>query len=89
VQWNNSILLQGDVAREVAKLKRQPGNELQVQGSSTLVRTLMKHGLVDGKELGPRLKIRSNGDPRWGSKEELEQRWLPLSVARLRPPLAD
>ncbi len=47
VQWNNSILLPGDVAGEVAKLKRQPGNELQVHGSATLVRTLMKHGLVD------------------------------------------
>src|SRR5260370_40537937 len=40
VQWNNSILLPGDVAGEVAKLKRQPGNELQVHGSATLVRTL-------------------------------------------------
>lgn len=47
VRWNNSILLQGDVAEEVARLKRQPGNELQVHGSATLVRSLMKHGLVD------------------------------------------
>ena len=47
VQWNNSILLRGDVADEVAKLKRQPGNELQVHGSAALVRTLVEHGLVD------------------------------------------
>jgi dihydrofolate reductase len=47
VQWNNSVLLQGDVAEEVAKLKRQPGNELQVHGSAALVRTLMRHDLVD------------------------------------------
>ena len=47
VQWNNSVLLRGDVAEQVAKLKRQPGNELQVHGSAALVRTLMKHGLVD------------------------------------------
>jgi len=47
VQWNNSVLLQGDVAGEVARLKRQPGNELQVHGSAAVVRTLMKHGLVD------------------------------------------
>jgi dihydrofolate reductase len=47
VQWNNSMLVQGDVAEEVAKLKRQPGNELQVHGSAALVRTLMRHHLVD------------------------------------------
>jgi dihydrofolate reductase len=47
VPWNNSVLLKGDVAGEVAKLKRQPGNELQVHGSAALIRTLMKHGLVD------------------------------------------
>lgn len=47
VDWNNSVLLRGDVAGEVAKLKRRPGGELQVHGSAALVRTLMTHGLVD------------------------------------------
>src|SRR6185312_11033454 len=47
VEWNNSTLLRGDVAGQVAELKRQPGNELQVHGSAALIRTLMKHGLVD------------------------------------------
>jgi dihydrofolate reductase len=47
VEWTNAVLLQGDVAEEVAKLKRRPGNELQVHGSAELVRTLMKNGLID------------------------------------------
>jgi dihydrofolate reductase len=47
VPWNNSILLGGDVAGQVAQLKRQPGNELQVHGSAALIRTLMQHDLVD------------------------------------------
>jgi dihydrofolate reductase len=47
VEWNNSILLRGDVAEQVATLKRQPGSELQVHGSAALIRTLMEHDLVD------------------------------------------
>jgi dihydrofolate reductase len=47
VEWNNSTLLEGDVSEEVAKLKQQPGNELQVHGSGELAQTLMRHGLID------------------------------------------
>jgi dihydrofolate reductase len=47
VNWNNSILLKGDVAQEVAKLKAQEGGEIQVHGSSNLIQTLLKDDLVD------------------------------------------
>jgi dihydrofolate reductase len=47
VGWNNSALLGGDVVAEVAKLKEQPGNELQVHGSGKLAHTLIDHDLVD------------------------------------------
>ena len=45
--WRNSSLLRGDVATEVAKLKQQPGNELQVHGSGGLAQTLIEHDLID------------------------------------------
>jgi dihydrofolate reductase len=47
VTWHNTTLLGGDVATEVGKLKEQPGNELQVHGSSGLAQTLIDHDLVD------------------------------------------
>jgi dihydrofolate reductase len=47
VTWNNSNLIQGDVAEEVGKLKQEPGDEIQVTGSSDLLQTLIERDLVD------------------------------------------
>jgi dihydrofolate reductase len=47
VDWNNSFLLEGDVAEAVAKLKAQAGGEIQVHGSSELLQTLLAHDLID------------------------------------------
>jgi dihydrofolate reductase len=45
--WPNSTLLRRDVADAVAALKREPSGELQVMGSGELIRTLMRHNLID------------------------------------------
>jgi dihydrofolate reductase len=47
VDWNNSTLLEGDVAEAVAELKAQEGPEILVLGSSELIQTLLEHNLVD------------------------------------------
>jgi dihydrofolate reductase len=47
VAWQNSILLEGDVAEAVARLKDEDGPEIQVHGSGNLIQTLLAHGLVD------------------------------------------
>ncbi|HEV3474722.1 MAG TPA: dihydrofolate reductase family protein [Actinomycetota bacterium] len=46
-EWGPATVLSGDVPAAVAELKQQPGRELQVHGSGTLVRTLHEHDLVD------------------------------------------
>jgi dihydrofolate reductase len=46
LSWN-ATLLSGDVARQVAELKRQPGNYLLKYGTGPLDRTLVSEGLVD------------------------------------------
>ena len=46
-QWQPSVFLNGDVADQVAKIKQQPGPDLNVWGSGNLLQTLIKHDLVD------------------------------------------
>ncbi len=45
--WQGSVLLRGDAVDSVTRLKAQPGNDLAVVGSASLVRTLHAAGLVD------------------------------------------
>ncbi len=45
--WNNSRLIKGNVADEVAKLKQEPGQNILMYGSAGLMDTLMQHGLID------------------------------------------
>jgi dihydrofolate reductase len=47
VNWQKSTLLNGDVPAEVSKLKRQPGKDVSISGSATLVRSLLREGLLD------------------------------------------
>jgi len=44
--WNG-ILLEGDVADAVAKLKEQPGQDVLIYGSGELVNSLHQRGLID------------------------------------------
>jgi len=45
--WQNSVLLQGDAADAVARLKEEDGLDLLVMGSGVLVESLRRRGLVD------------------------------------------
>jgi dihydrofolate reductase len=45
--WRNSTLISGNVAEAVRKLKKQPGKNILVDGSSVLIHTLVQENLVD------------------------------------------
>jgi dihydrofolate reductase len=45
--WQNSTVLEGDIAEAVTSLKQGDGDDLLVLGSTELVRALIEHDLVD------------------------------------------
>ena len=47
LEWQNSTVLQGNVAEAVATLKQQDGADVHVIGSAELVRSLIERDLVD------------------------------------------
>jgi dihydrofolate reductase len=49
--WQNSTLINDDVAAAVSELKQQPGRGIGMSGSATLVGWLLRHGLLDQLDL--------------------------------------
>ena len=46
-EWRNSHLIKANVQKELSNLKQQPGEDILVHGSRTLVQTLMQLNLTD------------------------------------------
>lgn len=46
-EWNNSTIINKDIAAAIARLKEQPGRAILVFGSGRLAGTLIEQGLVD------------------------------------------
>ena len=45
--WENTVVLRGDAAAHVARLRQEDGPRLLIQGSSVLIQSLQKQGLID------------------------------------------
>lgn len=88
LEWENSQVLQGDVAQAVAKLKQQPGQEILVAGSGDLAQTLIRDGLVDELRLLVYPVVLGEGQRPFGQHpmklELLESRGFASGVAALR-----
>ena len=46
-EWTNCRVIDGDVPKEVAKLKEQVDGDILIAGSRTLVQELLEHDMVD------------------------------------------
>ena len=77
LEWQNSSLIKGNVAEEISRLERQPGKDIVILGSGTLVRALladdlrlMVHPIVLGRgkrlfEEGGDQKLEGRGTSSW------------------------
>ena len=79
--WGNSTVLQGDVVREVTRLKRELDGELVVFASRALAQTLLEHDLVDELRLTVYPVVLGDGHLLFG--ELRNQRPLRLLRARM------
>ncbi len=47
VDWQPTTVIRGDVVSQIRDLKEQPGKNIGMTGSPTLIRSLVKEGLLD------------------------------------------
>ena len=74
-EWNNTRLIKEDIAEEVAELKRQPGKDLVLFGSATVLNTLMRLELIDEYRLIVNPVVLGQGKPLFqdvGARLELQ-----------------
>ena len=45
--WNNTKLVKGDMAAEIRKMKKEPGKDMAIMGSGSIVSQLAQEGLID------------------------------------------
>jgi dihydrofolate reductase len=50
-EWNNAALVKEIVAEEIIHMKQEPGRDMVIYGSASIVRTRTNLGLIDGYNL--------------------------------------
>jgi dihydrofolate reductase len=63
VQWNNSRLVKENIAEEISKIKQQPGKDMVIFGSGSIVSTFMQLGLIDEYRIIVNPIVLGSGEP--------------------------
>jgi dihydrofolate reductase len=78
--WNNTTLVKGDLTTEVHKLKQEPGPNMTIMGSGSIVGQLADAGLIDEYQIVVSPLVLGNGrTPFEGVKKK-----LPLKLTQSR-----
>ena len=93
LSWGPNVLVNGDVVGRLTEIKSGDGPDLQVHGSSVLLQTLLKHGMIDFMQviimpcvLGTGKKLFGDGIAPTGMKVvEIETTSGGVVIARYEP----
>jgi dihydrofolate reductase len=75
-KWGNATLISGDLAEAVADLKRQPGNNIAVEGSPSLVESMLQDDLLDELTLMIHPVVAGGGKRLFKDGRALKRMWL-------------
>ncbi|MBE3558931.1 MAG: dihydrofolate reductase [Ktedonobacteraceae bacterium] len=63
VEWNNSTLRKEVVPEEIKQLKQEPGRDILIYGSASIIQTLTNYGLIDEYQVLVHPLILGGGKP--------------------------
>ena len=69
-EWNNSTMLTGGIAEEIAKLKQKPGKDMVIFGSARLASFLLEEGLIDEYRVILAPLLLGRGNPLFGDMKK-------------------
>ena len=69
-EWQNTTVLEGDVREAVSRLKQEDGETITLNGSATLLRSLLSAGLVDELRLLLHPVVLGSGDRLFDNTED-------------------
>lgn len=68
--WQNTRLVKGNISEEVLKLKQSPGKDMIIYGSSSIVQSFIRQGLIDEFQIWVHPVFIQNGVPMFRDMEE-------------------
>jgi dihydrofolate reductase len=79
-EWKNTKLVKGDIASEIRRIKKQPGKDMAILGSGSIVSQFAQEGLIDEYQIVVNPLILGEGRTMFdGVKEK-----LPLKLTKSR-----
>ena len=87
-EWNNTTVIEGDIVEALTRLKQQGGKTIVVNGSATLIRSLLRDHLLDAPTLRASRRGGLRGPAVRGRRRSRRARTRGLAPLRQRGHLA-